>query len=105
MKGLQNGINQGAKGVLGDLTTLTGAIAKGGTVNLGAATSIGLGPVRTRGGDGASASAPMFAQGAIQVNAPQTMSPAQVGQQVASKTAYKLATATTSPRIPRVTDR
>lgn len=105
MKGLQNGINQGAKGVLGDLSSLTGAIAGAGTVNLGAANSVGLGPVRVRGGDGGSAGSPMFASGAIQVNAPQNMSAAQVGQQVASKTAYKLATATTSPRIPGVTDR
>lgn len=106
MQGLRNGINQGAKGVLSDLSALTGAIAANGTVNMGAMTSVGLGPVRTRGGDGATATGgPLFGPGAIQVNAPQNMSAAQVGQQVASKTAYKLATATTSPRIPGVTDR
>jgi TP901 family phage tail tape measure protein len=46
---------------------------------------------------------PVFQPGSIQVNAPQTMSPAQVAEQVARQVSYKLATGTTTASIPGVT--
>lgn len=102
MQSLINGIDKMIPTVLNKMSGLTLDIAASVNPN-------GLGTVAPAVAANAVANqmsgnfGPVFEQGSIVINAPQTMSPAQVGEQVARQVSYKLSSGASIPTIPGVT--